>query len=147
MTALDLTQTPPRWPRAELRGICMLPRMIDIARAKLPGGTIGAYQIGRGLSGLVLGQLGIDAAAFVEIVSNAANDEIVADRVCAGRSTKENRLLSLTLRRLTVANVPEDLRESFVRFYGKDLPPDKRIFDVLEEDDAGAFGEIRVRDS
>jgi hypothetical protein len=46
MTALDLTKAPPRSPREELRGLCMLPRMIDIARAKLPGGDVGEYQIG-----------------------------------------------------------------------------------------------------
>jgi hypothetical protein len=39
-----------------------------------------------------------------------------------------------------VATVPEDLRESFRKFYGDNLPPDKRVFDVLEEDDARTFG-------
>jgi hypothetical protein len=138
MTSLDLSEAPPRSPRAELGGLCMLPRMIDIARAKLPGGTVGDYQIGRGMSGAVLGHLGIDAGAFVAIVRDAADDEAVAGQLCSRRSEPENRVLNLRLRRLTVADVPEDLRESFERFYGKDLPATKRVFDLLEEDDAGA---------
>jgi hypothetical protein len=48
MTPLNLTKQPPRSPRGELGRLCMLPRMIDIARAKLPGGDIGQYQMGRG---------------------------------------------------------------------------------------------------
>jgi hypothetical protein len=40
-----------------------------------------------------------------------------------------------------VKDVPDDLRESFVRYYGADLPPEKRVMDILEEDDMRAFGE------
>jgi hypothetical protein len=36
--------------------------------------------------------------------------------------------------------VPPDLRPSFEKFYGADLPSDKRVFEILEEDDARAFG-------
>jgi hypothetical protein len=43
----------------------MLPRMIDVARAKLPGGNVGQYQIGRGMSGLVLAAFGMSAENFV----------------------------------------------------------------------------------
>ena len=116
-----------------------MPRMIDIARAKLPGGRVGEYQVGRGLSGAVLGHLGIDAAVFVEMVCGAADEEVLAGQLCSRRSEAENRMLNLRLRRLTVAAVPEDLRESFARFYGKDLPMTKRVFDILEEDDARSF--------
>lgn len=140
MTPLDLSQTPPRSPREELGRLCMLPRMIDVARAKLPGGNIGQYQIGRGMSGLVLGHLGMDVAAFVACVRDAANEEEIADRLLAGRDRAELRLLGVRLRRATVADVPGDLRESFERFYGVDLPAGKRVFDILEEDDAKAFG-------
>src|ERR1700738_4994603 len=74
MTPLDLTEGPPRSPRKELDGLCMLPRMIDVARAKLPGGNVGQYQIGRGMSGLVLAAFGISAQNFVEIVGEASAD-------------------------------------------------------------------------
>ena len=118
----------------------MLPRMIDVARAKLPGGNIGTYQIGRGLSGLVLAHLGIGVDEFVACVQAATTDEEVVARFAGRRTTAEDRLLNLKLRRITVADVPVDLRPSFERFYGADLPRERRVFDVLEEDDAKAFG-------
>jgi len=140
MTPLDLTKEPPRSPREEIGGLCMLPRMIDVARAKLPGGNIGTYQIGRGLSGRVLAHLGIEVDEFVEAVRTAATDEEVVARFRGRRTTAEDRLLNARLRGATVADVPDDLRPSFEQFYGNDLPPNRRIFDVLEEDDLRAFG-------
>ena len=140
MTPLDLTKEPPRSPREELGGLCMLPRMIDVARAKLPGGDIGEYQIGRGMSGLVLRHLGMEVGEFVELVRKAKDDEEVCAQVTGRKTAKENRMVSLRLRRVTVKDVPDDLRASFTRFYGSDLPPDKRVMDILEEDDRRAFG-------
>ena len=140
MTPLDLTKAPPRSPREELGGLCMLPRMIDIARAKLPGGDIGEYQIGRGMSGLVLRHLGMSVDGFVESVRTATNETDLGAQLSSRKTAKENRMVSLRLRRVTVADVPEDLRESFERFYGVNVPRDKRVFDLLEEDDAQAFG-------
>src|SRR3954471_17733505 len=140
MTPLDLTQTPPRSPRQEIGGLCMLPRMIDVARAKLPGGKIGTYQIGRGMSRLVLAHLEITADEFVDVVAKAANEDEVVAKFADKRTPADNRMLNVRLRRITVADVPDDLRKSFERFYGADLPANKRVFDVLEEDDARAFG-------
>jgi hypothetical protein len=145
MGPIDLTKAPPRSPKEEVGGLCMLPRMIDVARAKLPGGNIGEYQIGRGLSGLVLAHFGMDVAAFVETVRAAKDEAAVAAAISARRQEKENRLLNLRLRRATVKDVPDDLREGFERFYGADLPADKRVFDVLEEDDLKAFGPSKNR--
>jgi hypothetical protein len=126
----------------------MLPRMIDIARAKLPGGDIGQYQIGRGMSGLVLAHLGADVSEFVACVRDAAGDEEVANRFCSSRTSAEHRALNLRLRRVTVADVPAELRSDFERLYGAELPPNRRVFDVLEQDDAKAFVENvrRARD-
>jgi hypothetical protein len=118
----------------------MLPRMIDIARAKLPGGDIGEYQIGRGMSGLVLRHLEMSVDEFVERVRTAADEADLAAELTKRKTAKENRMVSLRLRRATVADVPDDLRESFERFYGATLPRDKRVFDILEEDDLRAFG-------
>ena len=140
MTPLDLAKEPPRSPREELGGLCMLPRMVDIARAKLPGGDTGEYQIGRGMSGLVLRHLGMEVGEFVELVRNAKDDEDVAAQLRGRKTEKENRMVSLRLRRVTVKDVPGDLRESFVHFYGADLPSEKRVMDILEEDDLRAFG-------
>lgn len=117
----------------------MLPRMIDVARAKLPGGNLGQYQIGRGMSGLVLRHLGMELGEFVELVRHASSDQEVAAQLSGRKTERENRAVSLRLPRITVKDVPEDLRESFEHFYGADQPPDRRVFDILEEDDRRAF--------
>src|SRR4051794_37661689 len=140
MTPLDLSKAPPRSPREELGGLCMLPRMIDVARAKLPGGNVGQYQIGRGLSGIVLQHFGIEAAEFVEWVRNARDEEDAIAQLAGRKTDKENRILSLKLGRITVKDVPDDLRASFERFYGANLQADRRVFDIIEEDDARTFG-------
>jgi hypothetical protein len=138
MTPLDLTQRPPRSPREELEGLCMLPRMIDIARAKLSGGNVGQYQIGRGMSGLVLGAFGITAERFVEIVRDAGSEAEVA-AVLERRIAVARRAVGARLPRVTVADVPADLKASFQQFYGADLPSDRLVFDVLEADDRRMF--------
>lgn len=138
MTPLDLTKTAPRSPRVELRGLCMLPRMIDIARGKLPGGSTGEYQIGRGMSGAVFSVFGVSAAEFVELVGDASNEDDVAGRLWARRNVPV-AALSQRLRNLTVRDVPDDLRADFQRFYGADHPADRCVFDILEADDAQAF--------
>lgn len=116
----------------------MLPRMIDVARAKLPGGNVGQYQIGRGMSGLVLGAFGITAEIFVEIVRDAGSEADVAAAL-RRRITVARRAVGARLGRVTVADVPEDLKASFQQFYGTDLPSDRLVFDVLEVDDRKMF--------
>jgi hypothetical protein len=139
VTPLDLTKQPPRSPSEELGGLCMLPRMIDIARAKLPGGDVGHYHIGPGMSGLVLRHLGMDAEEFLRLVADAETEEALVAQL-GQHPAAENRLLNLRMQRATVADVPDDMREKFVGFYGGNLPAAKRIFDLLEEDDLRAFG-------
>jgi hypothetical protein len=116
----------------------MLPRMIDVARAKLPGGNVGQYQIGHGMSGLVLAAFGLTAEQFVEIVRDAGTDEDVAAAL-GRRIAVARRAVGARLCRVTVADVPADLKESFQRFYGTDLPSDRLVFDVLEADDRKVF--------
>ena len=140
MTALDLTKAPPRSPREELRGLCMLPRMIDIARAMLSGGQVGDYQIGRekSLSAVVLGAFGMSAAEFVEIVRDAKTDDDVAERLWSAAKMPP-QVLSRRLQRVTVADVPPELRPEFQQLYGSEHPADRLVFDIIDEDDARAF--------
>jgi hypothetical protein len=112
--------------------------MIDIARAMLPGGTVGEYQIGRGVSGAVFRAFGVSAAQFIELVRDASTDEDVAQRLWSCRSVPA-AALSRRLQNLTVAGVPDELRTDFQRLYGSDYPPDRCVFDILEADDARAF--------
>ena len=141
MTPLDLTQGPPRSPREELRGLCMLPRMIDIARAKLPGGNVGEYQIGQGMSAIVLAALGLGAAQFVELVRSASSDADVAAALWQGAAAPL-KAINARLSRATVAHVPPDLRTTFQQLYGTELPSDSRIFDVIEADDRNMFPKL-----
>jgi hypothetical protein len=138
MAPLDLAKSPPRSPRVELRGLCMLPRMIDIARATLPGGSVGEYQIGRGMSGTVFNAFGVSAPEFVEMVRGASSDDDVAQRLWSHGGVPV-AALSRRLRGLRVADVPDDLRADFQRFYGCQHPPDRCLFDILEADDARMF--------
>jgi hypothetical protein len=139
MTPLDLTVSPPRSPREELAGLVMLPRMIDIARAKLPGGTVGEYQIGRGMSGVILRHFGRTADEFVGMVARAENDNDVLVTLQDTPVQTDHSKLSSFLKGLTVADVPDTFKADFERFYGKNLPASRLVLDVLEEDDARCF--------
>jgi len=116
----------------------MLPRMIDIARGMLPGGNVGDYQIGRGLSGVVFRAFRISPAQFVELVRTASNDEEVAESLWSLRAVPA-LALSQRLRSISVADVPEDLQADVRRFYGTDHPSERLMFDLIEADDARAF--------
>lgn len=133
MTPLNLTENPPRSPQVELRGLCMFPRMIDIARAKLPGGQVGEYQIGRGMSGFIFAKLGVSAPDFVKLVKESETDEEVANALL---KKGDYSVLSARLRRVTVAEIPEEMRADFEGYYGTTLPRDMKFFDVLDADDA-----------
>jgi hypothetical protein len=113
--------------------------MIDIARAKLPGGAVGDYQIGRGMSGVVLKHFRLTADEFIGIVAQAEDDNEVLSRLPDGLGQADHSKLSNFLQGLTVADVPDDLRGKFQAFYGKNLPPDRLVLDVLKEDDARSF--------
>jgi len=140
MTPLDLRKAPPRSPREELRGLCMLPRMIDIARAMLPGGNAGAYLIGREktFSGVVLAAFRISAADFLEVVRSANNDQEVAERLWPTAAVPPDRL-SARLRRVTFSEVPVEVLPDFQRLYGTEHPSDRPVFDILDADDARTF--------
>lgn len=114
----------------------MLPRMIDIARAKLPGGNVGDYQIGLGMSGIVFGKLKLECTAFEALVANAADDTAVAARVCGDRSPADFARLNAFLANVAVKDVPAELAASFLDYYGSGLDPEQKIFDLLESDDA-----------
>jgi hypothetical protein len=112
--------------------------MIDIARAMLPGGSVGQYQIGRGMSGAVFTAFGISAAEFIELVRDASSDDELASALWSRRSVRATAL-NRRLHSLTVADVPDELRADFQRFYGSHYPPDRCVFDILEADDAQTF--------
>lgn len=82
MEPLDLTQGPPRPPRAELAGIVFLPRSIDKIRATFPGGKLGEYGIA-GATEEMLEIFGIGVAEFTDAVRNATTEDEIAQFVSA----------------------------------------------------------------
>jgi len=114
--------------------------MIDIARAMLSGGRVNDYQIGREktLSAVVLGAFAMSVPQFVQVVHDARTDDDVAERLWPA-ATVPPEALSARLWRVTVSDVPAELRTQFQRFYGKEHPADRLVFDVLDADDARAF--------
>jgi hypothetical protein len=111
--------------------------MIDIARALLPDGQVGDYQIGRekSLSAAVLGAFGMSAAQFVEIVRDARTDDDVAERLWPAAAIPP-QVLSRRLRRVTFSDVPPELRPNFQQLYGSEHPADRLVFDIIDADDA-----------
>src|SRR5438105_8490299 len=96
----------------------MLPRVVDIARAKLPDGNVGDYQIRRDktLSAAVLDAFGISAGQFVNIVRDARTDEDVAEHLWVAGNTRP-KALTARLRRFTVADTAADRRPDFERLH------------------------------
>lgn len=78
LSAPDLTQRPPRSPRARLGGYALLPRMLDKGRAEIAG-TNGEYHYNCPLDQHVINYLGIDPAALREqLAADKGDGEILA---------------------------------------------------------------------
>jgi hypothetical protein len=75
--ALDLTQRPPRSPRARLGGYVLLPRMLDKGRATLLGKN-GEYHFNCPLDQRILSFLGVEATALkAELAAGKGDSEIL----------------------------------------------------------------------
>lgn len=77
---MDLTQQQPRPGSEKLGDWPWLPRMIDKARAKYQG-NIGSYSHPCGRDRMLLGELGITAEEFREIIESTESDEQVLAQV------------------------------------------------------------------
>src|SRR5882757_5461101 len=62
MTPLDLTKGRPRTPQDQLDDLAFFPRTIDKARASLPGGNKGDYNVAPGISDQFLKHFGLPRA-------------------------------------------------------------------------------------
>lgn len=139
MTSLDLTKARPRPPTDQLDGLMFFPRTIDKARAYLPGGSRGEYNI-PGLSEILLKHLEVDPEAFIAAVAEAKTDGDVAKwlRAHADSAKYDEWNESLTARVLNDEN-----RERICERY----PCTKRnaslikIVDILEADDRECVGD------
>lgn len=146
MDPLDLTKGPPRSPRDMLAGLVMLPRTIDKMRALLPGGAIGNYKL-EGFSIRLLEAIGIKPDELQAIVASAASDEEVGAWVHAhsDRSTYDEinqRLAQRSLKHVT----PENMAHIESMYPDHKKTPSGLFFDIMDADDAAAFGKAPERE-
>jgi hypothetical protein len=140
MTPLDLTKGRPRTPQDQLDGLLFFPRTIDKARASLPGGNKGDYNVAPGISDQFLKHFGLEAETFIEAVKNAATEDDVVkwfrEHTDASKKASWNEAI---LGRV----VNDDNRERIAARHPvlKRNPSLTRVVDVLEADDRECLGE------
>jgi len=145
MEPLDLSVKPPRSCYAELDGLMLMPRTIDKLRALLPGGDPGGYFINgeiRGISGYLLGRLGISEAELSQAVVGASDDEDVASWLRAHVDTSAYPAINATLRRIAPRH--SDDPETFKRIYRETMaahPELDTVIEIIEADDRRVFAE------
>ena len=83
----DLTQRPPRSPRARLGGYVCLPRMLDKGRAALAGKS-GLYHYACPLDQRVLSFIGVDADALKEQLALGKGDGEILEWITANSANK-----------------------------------------------------------
>jgi hypothetical protein len=142
MEPLDLTAAPPRSPRVQLDGLCMLARSIDKVRAQLPGGNPGEYVTERGLTKLLLEMLGVTHDKFRDAVASAHSDSDVVRWLSEHSDATRYREISDRLTRWTLADNPPE-RWDFIDSLYPNRPVGPRekvnVFDMLENDDREMF--------
>jgi len=139
MTPLDLTLQSPRSAGERLDGYCFLPRTIDKARAKLPGGVLGAYHI-EGASADLLAALRVGVEEFCSAVAQAASDDdVVTWLKVHGDCTNADRFNAEKLA-ARIADVQPHQAASF-RSEHPALSPHEtdRFVDALDLDDGRCF--------
>src|SRR5262245_59285475 len=83
----DLTQRPPRSPRARLGGYALIPRMLDKGRAELAGKN-GEYHYNCPLDQRILEYLGIDAIALKAELANGKGDGEILSWIQANQKNR-----------------------------------------------------------
>jgi Domain of unknown function (DUF5069) len=144
MEPLDLTKRPPRSCYEELDGLMLMPRTIDKLRGQLPGGNPGGYFINgkiTGISGFLLGRLGVSESDLLDAVSRASSDEDVAAWLRQRTDDTQYSALNETLRRIRPRHAEDPVY--FAELYAQTLtlhPELERIIDIIDADDRRVFG-------
>jgi len=144
MNPTDLTQRPPRSPRARLGGFVILPRMLDKGRATIAG-TPGEYKYACPLDQRFLDFAGIDPDALkVQLTEGKGDGEILA-WVLENSKTKPNEIAIQAWSQYVERRVPADIesRQFFNEMQSKIAPNREDIiawFDMLDLDDYVSFG-------
>jgi hypothetical protein len=113
--AIDLSERPPRSPRARLGGYALLARMLDKCRAEIAG-TAGDFHYACPLDQRALAFLGLDAAALKAEVAKGGGDGALLAWIL------EHRRDQHSAEEIAAWSLEQDLRK-----------PDAQSADVFEE--------------
>ena len=143
MEPLDLRSRPPRSCYLELDGLLLMPRTIDKLRANLPGGQPGAYYINGpipGISGYLLGRLGISEAELLDAIRTAADEDEVAQWLRSRVDATQYPVINQTLRRVKPKHTADIA--VFTQIYSETMrahPELEYVLDIVEADDRRLF--------
>jgi hypothetical protein len=144
MNPTDLTQRPPRSPRARLGGFAILPRMLDKGRATIAG-TNGEYKYACPLDERIVNFVGIDPEALKAQLAEGKGDGEILAWVLENSKTKPDEIEIQAWSQYVANRVPNDIdtRGFFNEMQSKIAPNREDIvtwFDMLDLDDYVSFG-------
>jgi hypothetical protein len=139
----DLTQRPPRSPRARLGGYALLPRMLDKCRAEL-NGTEGTFHYACPNDQRILTFLGINPDALKAEVAKGLGDGDVLTWIVAYQTNKHSpEEIAAWSEGMDKRKPSEDEREKFARFLAECGPNRTDIHtwsELLDLDDFVSYG-------
>jgi hypothetical protein len=144
LNAFDLTQRPPRSPRARLGGYVILPRILDKGRALLAGKT-GEYNYDCPTDQQFLTFAGIDAEALKQQLAAGKGDGEILEWIQTHATNKRTPAEVDAWSAYQEGRVPTDCesREFFQEEHTRLAPKREDIatwFDYLDLDDYVLFG-------
>jgi hypothetical protein len=143
IVAPDLTNRPPRSPRARLGGYALVPRMLDKGRAEIAGNS-GEYHYNCPLDQRVLEFLGIDADPLKAELAKGKGDGEILVWILANRLNKHTpKEIAAWSAAADVREPDADSREFFDKYLsecGPNRPDIKTWSDLLDLDDYVTFG-------
>jgi hypothetical protein len=142
--AFDLTQRPPRSPRARLGGYVILPRILDKGRAVIAG-TNGEYNYACPIDQIFLQYAGVDAEKLKARLAAGDGDgeilEWIRKHAAKPRGDAEIAAWSACMEQRVPSTV--EMRAFFHGVHEKVAPKRDDIatwFDLLDLDDYASFG-------
>jgi len=142
--APDLTQRPPRSPRARLGGFVILPRLLDKGRATIAGKN-GEYHYNCPMDQRFLNFVGINAAALKKQLAAGKGDGEILDWILKNAKHEHGEVEVAAWSAHAEQRAPSDAesRQYFNELHTKTAPKREDIvtwFDLLDVDDYVSFG-------
>lgn len=141
---IDLTQRPPRSPRARLGGFVTLPRILDKCRAEVAG-KFGDYKFNCPLDQRFFSFVQVDAAAFKTAVQSGKGDGEMLEwvRQNAKRKLDDSEIASWSCHQEYRVPADTESREFFQKIHQQVAAKRDDVvtwFDLLDLDDYVSFG-------